>query len=80
GNGSPAERKGNPLQFATVVPENGGEACDCFCGALHVKEGDRVAVTYGSGEKEGRVTGIFFAYEEDLGIPADRFQKAVRKI
>ena len=80
GNGSPAERKGNPLQFATVVPENGGEACDCFCGALRVKEGDRVAVIYGSGEKEGRVTGIFFVYEEDLGIPADRFQKVVRKI
>lgn len=79
GNGPAAERRGDPVPIATVMPENGGEPYDCLCGGLKLKAGDRVTVTSPDGEKEARVTGLFLAYEEEIGLPEDRFLKVLKK-
>ena len=80
GNGPAPGQKGDPVPFATVMPENGGEPYDCLCGGLQLKAGDRVIVTSPDGEKEAAVTGLFFAYEEEIGLPLERFLKVLRKI
>ena len=79
GNGPAPERRGEQVTFVTVMPENGGEAYDCLCGGLQLKPGDRVTVTSPEGEKTATVTGLFIAYEEEIGLPRERFLKVLKK-
>ncbi len=79
GNGPAAERKGDPVPFVTVMPDKGGEPYDCLCGGLQLKPGDRVTVTSPEGENTATVMGLFFAYEDEIGLPRERFLKVLGK-
>ena len=71
---------GGPLYtLATVAFQTGGRTYDYICDIPDVQPGDRVIVKGYDGETEVEVLAVFQRHESELGLPAERYSRILRK-
>ena len=71
--------EGEKYHFVRVVFEGSGRCYDYLCDDTSVKEGDQVIINGYDGETAVNVVSVFDKYENQLGLPVDRYKKGVRK-
>ncbi len=71
--------EGEKYHFVRVVFEGSGRCYDYLCDDTSVKEGDQVIINGYDGETAVNVVSVFDKYENQLGLPLDRYKKVVRK-
>ena len=71
--------EGKKYHFVRVVFEGSGRCYDYLCDDLSVKEGDQVIINGYEGETAVNVVSVFDKYENQLGLPIERYKKVVRK-
>ena len=73
------EPEGELYHFASVLFEESKRTYDYLCDDVTVKAGDRVIIKGYDGEKEVLVVSTFDRYENQLGLPLERYKKIIRK-
>ena len=71
--------EGAKYHFVRVVFEGSGRCYDYLCDDSSVKEGDQVIINGYEGETVVNVVEVFDKYENQLGLPIERYKKVVRK-
>ena len=78
--GKPAEEASGPeYRIASVRFEASGRTYDYICEIENVQPGDIVIVDGYKGETEVTVTKVVSRRESELGLPAERYKKIIRK-
>lgn len=72
--------EGKIYHFVRVVFEGSGRAYDYLCDDNSVKAGDQVIINGYDGEKAVNVVSVFDKYENQLGLPLERYKKVIRKV
>ena len=72
--------EGKLYHFVRVAFEESGKCYDYLCDNKSVKEGDKVIIQGYDGEKEVNVVSVFDRYENQLGLPLERYKKVIRKV
>ena len=72
--------EGKIYHFVRVVFEGSGRAYDYLCDDSSVKAGDQVIINGYDGEKAVNVVLVFDKYENQLGLPIERYKKVIRKV
>lgn len=70
---------GKKYHFVSIVFENHGRSYDYICEDASVKAGDKVVINGYDGETTVDVVSVFDKYENQLGLPVERYKKVVRK-
>ncbi len=76
---SAAEAEDPEYRIVSVKFEASGRTYDCICELGDVQPGDSVVVNGYNGETEVTVTKIVTRRESELGLPAVRYKKILRK-
>lgn len=80
---APAKKESTPegklYHFVSIVFPSSGRRYDYICDDTSVKEGDKVIINGYDGETEVTVVDVFDKYENQLGLPLERYKKVVRK-
>ena len=78
--GNPAEEPSGPeYRLASVRFSASGRSYDYICEDPSVQAGDTVIVEGYDGETEVEVTMVIVKRESELGLPAERYKKIIRK-
>ena len=72
--------EGKKYHFVRVVFDGSGRCYDYLCDDTSVKEGDQVIINGYDGETAVNVVSVFDKYENQLGLPIERYKKVVRKV
>lgn len=72
--------EGKKYHFVRVVFDGSGRCYDYICDDTSVKEGDQVIINGYDGETAVNVVSVFDKYENQLGLPIERYKKVVRKV
>ena len=72
--------EGKIYHFVRVVFEGSGRAYDYLCDDNSVKAGDQVIINGYDGEKAVNVVSVFDKYENQIGLPLERYKKVIRKV
>ena len=72
--------EGKIYHFVRVVFEGSGRTYDYLCDDNSVKAGDQVIINGYDGEKAVNVISVFDKYENQLGLPLERYKKVIRKV
>ena len=80
----PAKKKvkpeGKKFHFVRVSFEESGRCYDYLCDDSSVKEGDQVIINGYDGEKAVKVVSVFDKYENQLGLPLEKYKKVIRRV
>lgn len=71
---------GRLLTLVSVAFRPGGRTYDYLCEVPGVRTGDRVIVPGYEGETETEVQAVFTSHESELGLPAERYKKVIRRV
>ncbi|MCF0150022.1 MAG: sel1 repeat family protein [Firmicutes bacterium] len=69
---------GRKLRLISIRFQSGGRTYDYLCDDETVREGDTVVVPGYNGDTFVTVERVFEQYESELGLPSDRYKKAVK--
>ncbi|MBR1905604.1 MAG: sel1 repeat family protein [Clostridiales bacterium] len=72
--------EGKIYHFVSIVFGSSNRKYDYICDDTSVKEGDKVIINGYDGETEVTVVDVFDKYENQLGLPLERYKKIIRKI
>ena len=72
-------KEGTELRFVSIRFHEGGRLYDYLCDDESVQEGDRVIVNGYDGETEVEVVKVVKRFEDENGLPYERYKKIVRK-